>query len=267
MTDEADDLQPAAVHRDAYDQINRLNWSKLRLLEKSPAHFKHGFGDESDSLKLGTAIHMAILEPERFESTYVVFPGKVRRGKQWEEFEREQTRAGKLVVSATEYGKALATRNAVHRNKRAMAYLSGGQPEVTLEWEIAGDGFRFECKGRADYIGDAIVDLKSTQCASPRAFAASAAKYGYFGQAAWYSDGAALALKQRKPFVIIAVESNAPHVVTVFRVPEAAIEHGRQQYSRLLGTLDYCQKRNFWGGYTEAEEIDLEVPEWHGEDL
>jgi hypothetical protein len=243
--------------RQQYDALDRLNWSRLRLIGRSPAHFRQGYGDDSSSFALGTAAHMAILEPERFAAEYTIYPGR-RAGKAWEAFEAEHLAAGRQILNQREYDNALAIRDAVHRHAPAMRYLQGGAAEQTLTWSLG----QFECKGRADYIGAAIVDLKSTKDASPRSFATSCARYGYFGQAAWYSDGLYLSTGERKPFVIIAVESSPPHIVTVFRVTDAVLAAGRDQYMSLLGRLDYCQKSGFWGGYVEQDEIDLEVPTW-----
>lgn len=251
---------PAELSREAYDALPALNWSRLRLLEKSPIHFKRGFGDDSSAFKLGTASHMAVLEPPKFSELYVIAPmRRDKRTKAYIDFEAEQTRAGRVILSQSEYDDAIAIRDAVRAHPRAAHYLSAGKSEVALTWTL-GD---FACKGRADWIGpEAIVDLKTTQCSEPRAFARSASKFGYFGQAAWYRDGLAQSTGKVLPFVIIAVENSAPHIVTVFRVPERALEYGREQYLGLLGRLDYCNKNNAWGGYSDEPEVDLNVPEW-----
>lgn len=241
-----------------YSEIQAVNWSRLKLIEKSPAQFKYGYGDDSSGFTLGTAAHMAILEPERFETHYVVYP-KRRQGKEWDAFEQAAIDAGKEVLSTKEHEQACAIRDAVRRHAPAMRYLTGGAAEQTLTWKL-GD---FDCKGKADYIGPlAIADLKSTKDCSPRGFAAACARYGYFGQAAWYADGNRKVTGRRLPFVIIAVESSAPYVVQVYRMPEHVIEAGREQYLTLLARLDYCQRNNWWGGYSEAEELDLEIPQW-----
>ncbi len=248
----------AADDRAAYDATPGENWSRVKLLEKSPAHYRQGFGDDSSGFALGTAAHMAILEPERFLAEYVVFTGKVRNGKVWDAFEQAAIDAGKSVLNQKEYNNTLAIRDAVRGNAKAMEYLSGGEPEVTLTWKL-GD---FSCKGRADYRGIAIADLKSTKDCSPRKFGRACLEYGYFGQAAWYSDGNFLATGKRLPFRIIAVESSPPHLVTVYRVTDEQLAYGREQYLSLLGKLDYCRKNNFWGGYTEEDELDLVMPEY-----
>jgi hypothetical protein len=245
------------MNRAEYDALQAINWSRLKLIGKSPAHFKFGHSEDSGSFKLGTAAHMAILEPAKFAEEYVVFEGKVRRGKAWDEFEHDMTRAGKSILNQKEYDNTIALRDAILKNPKAAAYLQGGEAEASMVWKLG----EFTCKGRADYIGpNALVDIKSTQCASPKDFAWSAVKYGYAGQAAWYSDGHALSRGKRLPFVIIAVESSAPYITQVYKIPDSVIEQGREQYLTLLGKLDYCTKNNFWGGYSEQEEIDLELP-------
>ncbi len=249
------------MSRNDYDQLTGLNWSRLSLLRKSPAHFKLGFGDDTSSLKLGTAAHMAVLEPERFAEDYVIFTGKIRRGKEWEAFETEQTRLGKSILNQKEYNEALAIRDAVRGHPKAPKYLTGGKSEVTLEWKLGSGEFSFDCKGRADFIGDCIVDLKTTQCAAMGPFSRSCLKYGYLGQAAWYVDGYEAQHGVRKDFVIIAVESSSPWIVQPFRIPDDLLQRGRDLYQSLLGKLDYCRKANFWGGYSEADVLDLVIPE------
>lgn len=252
------------LSRAEYDATKAINWSRLRLIGKSPAHFAHGVGEDSSGFELGTASHACTLELEKFASDFVVYPGKVRRGKAWEAFEAEAIRAGRTVLKQSDYNEAQAIRKAIFDNPRAAKLLSGGRAEFSMVWKL-GD---FLCKGRGDYLSEAIVDLKTTKDASPRAFAAACAKYGYFGQGAFYSDGYKILTGQRLPYYIVAVESGAPHVVQVYRLSEASLAKGRDQYLSLLGKLDYCTRNNFWGGYSDQPEMDLEAPEYftEGED-
>lgn len=69
--------------RVAYDAIEALNWSTLKLIETSPALLKYRLTNprpDTPSLRLGRAIHCAVLEPERWSSgAYVVEPDADKR--------------------------------------------------------------------------------------------------------------------------------------------------------------------------------------------
>ncbi len=249
--------------REEYDAIDALNWSRLKLIDQSPALFQQGSGGDFASADLGTATHMAILEPEKFATDCVVAPMKRdKRSKAWLEYEFEHLNLGHFIVTNSEREEAARMAESVRKNKRAMEYLSGGQSEVPLTWNIGP----VKCKGRADYISPiAIPDVKTTKNASPKAFAASMVRLSYHGQAAWYRDGYRLSTGKSLPFVFIAIENSAPYVVQVYTVPDAILARGRELYLNLLAKLDYCQKTGWWGGYSESEEMDLVWPEWAGD--
>jgi hypothetical protein len=71
----------------------------------------------------------------------------------------------------------------------AAALLLGisGEAETTHMWTDATTGL--QCKCRPDWIsedGGILVDLKTTEDASPREFQRSIAKWRYHVQAGWY---------------------------------------------------------------------------------
>jgi hypothetical protein len=242
-----------------YEALQGLNWSRLRLLGLSPLHFRNGFGDDSTAFRLGTAAHAATLEPERFAEDFIVYEGKRdNRIKVWQEFQVQAARQGKEILSPSEHTEAVAIAAAVRGHSAAAGYLTGGKAEHAMTWKLGP----FDCKGRADYVGSrAIVDVKTTQSAHPRDFAYSCKKYGYFGQAAWYSDGFFKSTGVRLPFVFIAVEKKPPYMVTVFRVPEHVLAAGRELYLTYLAKLAECQRTGNWHGYTVEPEVDLQLPE------
>ena len=262
----------APLHRDDYDAIERVNFSTLKLMAKSPAHYRHGLitpPEDTDPKKLGRAVHLAALEPERFRTAIAVWEGGTRRGKDWDKF-REQ-HPGCELLTENEYAKCIAIQNAVRNDARAMRYLSIGRGEVTLLWTLDGgagvNAYRIHCKGRIDFDAqDAIVDLKTTRDGSQDGFGRQSYGLNYHTQACWYTDGYAHATGLRKPYVIVSVENEEPHVVTVYRVPDRYLAMGQEQYWQWLSTLAFCRENSRWPGYAETE-LDLEFPPWAtGED-
>lgn len=256
------------VTREEYDRLPGVNWSTLKVLGQSPAAYRERLlngGGDSDTLKRGRAIHTATFEFDKYAAEYVVWEDR-RAGKAWEAFEAANSHREILTAKMNET--AIDISRAVHTSEMAKPYVSGGQPETTIRWHYQSptlEGFEtygFDGKGRLDNVTSAaLVDLKSTKDASPEGFAREVFRYEYHVQAAWYADGFEAATGIRKPFVIVAVEAAAPHVVQVYRVPDELLAIGRERYRDLLARLNVCRRENRWPGYAETE-LSLTLPRW-----
>lgn len=66
------------VPQEILDKHPKINVSGLMALYESPAHYESRYllkeSEETKAMQLGTAIHMAVLEPERFIETYCEAP-------------------------------------------------------------------------------------------------------------------------------------------------------------------------------------------------
>lgn len=256
--------------REQYDRLDRVNWSSLKWIGKSPAHYRHNLltpFEDTDAMKLGRACHLAVFEPERFRSTCVVWDDGPRRGDAWKRF--LQRHEGHEVLTADQHEKAVAIGQAARANAFAAPFLSGGKAEQTVLWTHTAPtvaelpGYSFDCRGRLDFVADigAIVDLKTTKDASPLGFGRQAGNLEYHVQAAWYVDGFKVATGRELPYVIIAVESFAPYVVTVVKVEPDDLELGRERYRQHLDTLNHCRQNNHWPAYAEGP-VALALPKW-----
>jgi len=252
----------AGIHsdltREEYDAIaGRTNFSHLKMMARSPLHYKTAYRMDTSSMTLGRAVHLAVLEPSRYASAVAVWTGDRRAGKVWDAFRADN--AGKELLTEEEDKAAKAIAASVMGNESARRHLTGeGTPETSILWK-AGE---HACKGRLDFDGPiSLVDLKSTRDASPEGFGRQAHNLHYISQAAFYSDGYFAATGERKPFVLVAVEPESPFAVQVYRVTEAQIERGRAQYTEWLARLEFCRKNDFWPSYFDGE-IDLCLPRW-----
>lgn len=258
------------LSRDEYDGIQRVNWSTLKHMTRSPAHYRQqllGGGKDSDARKVGRAVHMAIFEPEDFAARCVVWTEGRRAGKAWEAF--RAANEGKEPLTEAEHAHCLALQQAAQSHPLAGKYLRGGMPEATALFSLPvpeSIGLPLiECKARFDFIADppisALVDLKTTLDASPEGFGRQAWRYRYHAQAAFYVDGMRAATGRELPYVIVAIEKEPPHAVVVYRVPEAVLDVGREEYRNALARLAICRSESSWPGYAETE-LELELPRW-----
>lgn len=256
---------------DEYTALPALSISRLKEIGRSPQHYAYRLDHPKDTpaLRLGTAAHTAVLEPERFERQFAVWSRRSektgnlcpRNGQYWDAFEREN--AGKTIITADEFELAAAIQRAVRSHPVASRYLESGDPEVTLTW-FREDGR--PCRARIDWLTtvDAqpvLVGLKTSRDCRHMPFGTQAAKLGYHMQWSWYRDGFEIVKRVEPKVVEIVVESDAPHAVAVYSIPNDILLQGRDDYERLLEQLAACESTGAFPGPHDAEE-PLTLPTW-----
>jgi hypothetical protein len=249
------------VSRAEYDAINGLNWSLLKHMRVSPLHLanarKAGVID-TPPMARGRGGHTAVFEPDRFALDFAVWTGDRRAGKEWEAF--KAAHAGRTILKEDEYQACLAMRDAVRAHPAAGAAIAHGQAEVTVTWEDPVSGTK--CKSRQDWIGGTILDLKTTADIDRRRFAASAFRYGYVHQLAWYRWGVECATGVTSyPCQIIAVESEAPHDVALYTLDELDLGAALEEVKELLARYVECERAGSWPGRF-GSETTLPMPPW-----
>lgn len=258
-----------------YSAIEAVSITRLKELARSPLHYRFRLENPKQSapMALGTAAHMATLEPSRFASEVAVWSQRAesgalspRRGKAWESFQADNR--GKLLLNESEYALAADIACAVRGHEIASAYLREGDAEVSMIWEtVLADFSVVSCKGRADWLTEIegapyLVGLKTARDCRPFQFGAASARYGYHLQWAFYSDGYKALTGVAPRMVEIVVESEAPHAVVVYQIPDDVLEQGREEYLRLLDTLVECKRADHWPGPAAESEQILTLPSW-----
>lgn len=253
-----------------YAALDAVNISTLLELAKSPLHYQARLKEQregkdssdTEAKSLGRAIHVAQLEPVRFEREVAVWTGGVRRGLAWDEFCWEHK--GRLILREQDYRVCLAIQVAVHEHPVASSYLlADGPVEEAIKWTHAATGLA--CKSRLDKRvpgARVVVDLKSAASACPFEFARSAARYDYHARAAFYLDAVRHLTGEEYRWVFVAAEKEPPYAVAVYSLPDDAIDAGRRKYEELLGKLKHCRKHDEWPGIEGDKETDLVLPAW-----
>ena len=259
---------------DDYHAADGISASGLKLIGRSPLHYWARYIDpnrepqeQTPSLRLGTAIHTAVLEPMRYASEYAVAPKVDRRTKDgketWAAFEEECAAKKLTVISADDHATCMAISERLNRHPAASVLFRSGVAELSMFWEDAETGV--PCKCRPDWLikGMAILDVKSTQDASADAFARSIYNYEYHMQAAWYLDGVRACIDKDAPeaFIFAAFEKDAPHAPAFYSADGDMIALGRQLYRKRLATYAACKAQNFWPGYP-AGITSISLPAW-----
>ena len=223
-----------------------ISASHLHAIGKSPdAYYKRYIDPErprpepTAAMRLGTFVHTAVLEPADLDRRYAVCA--TRKG---------STTYSKLIekgiepVTQAQWDQALGMCDAVRNHPEAAWLLSEGKAEQSVWWE--DEQFNLRCKCRPDWWnGDIVIDLKTTQDASPKGFAKSVANWRYHVQQMHYLKGTSAAR-----FVFIAVEKEYPYSVGVYELDTEACSVGEQLRQRDMQRIKTCRERNIWPGYS-----------------
>lgn len=253
------------VPADVYHEWPFASSTSIRaLMRTSPAHAKAGLLDsDSPSLRLGTAVHAAILEPTRFDGLVRIEPKCDKRTKDgkalFESFE-QSLMPGQVRISEDQF----AVVRGIERNVRASRTCTELLERASVrEMSVVADVEGVTCKCRADAFGDGLVlDLKTTSgLACEEEFAKSVWNYGYAIQAAFYRlvmDRAGVSMKS---FAWIACETNAPFGVACYRIDASVLDYFEPAIEQALHRWADCEHTQSWPAYPD-ELRSLELPAW-----
>ena len=250
---------------DAYHALKgSVSKSGLDLVARSPAHFYHAPARATTrNMEIGTAVHTALLEPERFNRDYVLLEGIDDRRKS-EYKAAAAVHGGEYVLTASESANVLGIQQSVRANPLAHSWLSApGLREASIFAVDPETGIM--CRIRPDLLTDDghIVDVKTTQDARTDAFERAILNYRYHVQAAFYSDVFEWATGQRpESFRFVAIEPEAPNAVMVYHLDDIAMEQGRREYRAALNTYARCVETDEWPAYDCATTHIIGLPAW-----
>lgn len=271
----------ATVSRHPAD--GRVHFSELKAFAKSPAHYVQACKESRDMTRpmIVGSVADAVVFGNR---GYAVYPGKVRNGKEWDAF--REAHADDVICIRSEYEDALGAAASVLGDPVSASLLNADEVrfQVCAEWEayglecaagIKGERGGFDIVGRltsqaVDELGFGKVgdffeaDLKITASTQPDDLARHAWKMLWHCQRAFYRDGIEAGGGKVDHSILIGVESSAPHVVTVLRVGDDAIEAGRRSVCLWAERLRACEAAGRWPGYVSRAET-MGVPSWEVE--
>lgn len=256
----------ADMPAEAYYAIEALSASGARKLRRSPAHYRLERDTPSaptDAMQFGSAVHIGVLEPQRWAAQVVRAPAVNKRTnagrEEWAAF--QAANAGRIVLAADDYQRAQDCIAAVLAHPAAAALLKGASTELSLFWRDAR--YDVPCKARIDVRSHGgLADLKTTQDASAQAFARSIATLDYHAQAAHYFSGCEHMLNETPQFwCFIAAESEPPHGVAVYSLAGNAVLAGQRLMAEALARYAEAVSSGTWPGYPPQIE-SIQLPKW-----
>lgn len=244
-----------------YRAIDALNQSSLNVLAyQDPKHYKayldYGRKDTS-SMSFGRAFHERVLEPQTFDSRYVMAPKFNRRTKLGKEeadaFAKVCLDEGRTPIDEADFITLQLMAESIESDKEMFDLISECRKEVSLTW--LDDGIL--CKGRLDLYNprlNAIIDLKTTDSLTERAIRGSVYKYHYAFQEVFYTDGAVLSgLSALAPTMFfVFCEKKYPYGFRVCTINPDTVADAFEKKIVAMDVYRDCMVNNVWPGYENS---------------
>jgi len=184
-----------------------------------------------------------------------------RRGKDYEAW-KEQIRAeGKREANADTVSQINLMIEAVTEHRSAMELL---QKTTDLQQSVFfrhKDGHKLKARFDGSVAGDLIYDVKTTS-STWSDLAKSFQKYGYFWQAAWYTDAAyEIGYPEfRMPFIV--VQTVPPYECQVFTCPEEMVAAAREEIANTLAVIEIRKETGEYLPEDYGDIKELPCPAW-----
>ncbi len=260
LVGEFKDIPEAVYH--AGPGISRSDLAKVM---KSPEHLEYEKSKqhtESTALMIGNAVHCYILEPEKFDKTYVCGPeGKTRAHKAYKDLANELPDDVK-ILTFSEMEEVVEMGEKFKAHPICAEFLTGSDKEVTYYWKDPKTDLLL--KARLDIVHPklGVMDVKTTRDDARRTeFSKTCLRYNYDLQAAHYWYGSVAAMGRDHRFFFGVIEKQRPYGVVVHQADLGFIECGLEIQEYLVTKLDnYLNGKGSYG--YEPEVNNLALPPW-----
>lgn len=246
-----------------------LSHSGIKAGKRSPAHFLATWTAEPEPptpiMEIGSLTHLAVFERDQYKRV-IARPdfgdGRTKAAKEAKTAWENERKPGDIVVSAEAKRCIDGMAESVLAHPLVAKLIEHGVAEQSGYWVDPDTGML--CRCRPDWLrpDGVMMDLKSTDDASPDAFARAIVKWSYAIQSAHYRAGSkAINGVEPGPWIFVAVEREPPYACAVYVADEAMLAHGRAERSRIMRAIEQSIRTNRWPAYSEQAQT-ISLPTW-----
>lgn len=208
---------------------------------------------------LGTACHIALLEPELWETLVWRWDGGQRRGKKWDEFKAQADEAGATIITPVQYERVAWTREHCAGLKRVRYLFQTGISEVSFFWTDPSTGVKVKTRpDRDDAPRRRFVDLKFTRSLSDWWLMKQTREHGYHIQGAMFMEAAERAGLDRDAVYTLWVKTEGAPRARVTYFGHEALEEGERIYRDVLRAYAEHDPERVSPPVVEAEQLPWE---------
>jgi hypothetical protein len=241
--------------------------SMLSCFRESPILFHGRFitgeippRERTPALTFGSNFDRFLLENETVVEipTNVLSKSGSKAGNAWKEWAAEHE--GQLTLKTAEYDIFQRMADNIRSHKDA-SQLIQGLPQVAIRWE--DEATSLPLKARFDVFGDGrLVDLKTSADPTPRMFATSIEKFGYYRQAALYSHAVALLTGRPHEWFFVVIRNVAPWDVATYQITDEWKARGGDEVRETINALSSAIAADKWEPAGYGSTLELSPPRW-----
>jgi exodeoxyribonuclease VIII len=261
-----------------YFALDRINQSSIKdILKMSPWEYVHKIAEpkkETDSMKLGTAVHCLSLEKEDFWNRYALFKPVLEKdyknpkaSKEYKDQHKKflEENQSKIIIDDDFYSKAKEMSDRIEKS----GYISN--PKALRENVILQNTFGHDCKIKVDYLdveNKLFIDLKTTSDSlDDDSLMRHILQWGFNLQASFYNESIKEQFGEYFDIVFLVVRSIAPYDIRPIVIsPEADaefLELGRTQIIKGLEKLEKCNREGIWEDNSQNPFYLKNIPAWY----
>lgn len=241
-----------------------LSFSSIKQFIRSPQHYVKYLTQEkkqTDAMLLGSVVHALILEPQSFESKYIIEPEFNKRTNQGKEDYQ------KFLESMSEKNLQAIPQSVFVKAKEMVTQFMGTASAHILQMTSSREQ-RFDI----DYIGipvcgyidamsdEYVIELKTVSSAETSDIQRDFYNLKYHLQAGiynWVTD---------KKIMYIVIENSSPYLSRTFIASDSYVSEGRKMFDKAMSDFRYCLDMDLFDRgyefYAGTESHILELPGW-----
>lgn len=248
------------IQSSQYDNWEGINASSLKKFIVSPLHYKDWLDhkDEEkvgDAFRIGTAVHMAILEPHLLDERYLYAPEVDRRTKTgkdtWNEFlaKLNPKQDNFLYHEEVPMIEGMMKRVAINEFWTSLTpYEDTTFREAGFECEYLG----IKIKGRLDFYNhtkNVIVDWKTiNETPTKRVAKNEIRSKGYDIQSFLYQKGVEIVTGIKPKFYFGFIEKKSPYAIAFYELPQWWIDETEQLVATELVRMHNAKLTGIYSG-------------------
>ncbi|KAB7761214.1 PD-(D/E)XK nuclease-like domain-containing protein [Mycolicibacterium mucogenicum] len=268
---------PEAIYHGSRTSLS-VSGAKLLLPPSCPAKFRWSmdnprkpkkefdFGHIVHGIVLGVGDPVFVMDPQVYgllkDGSLAASPTQT---KAWKDAAAAARDRGEIPVKVDDWVKADEMAAAVREDQVSGPLFEHGLAELSIYAVDPETGILL--RGRTDWITWVdtvlnIIDLKTSMTANPAELKRKWWALSYHMQDPWYRRLLRLlGVADEIDFRFVAVDKEAPHLVTVPRYIEAARAEGERLNRQAIDLYAECSSTDDWPGYATST-VPLDIPGW-----